>query len=207
MKNRTLLVLAALVLLGALGCSPRIYEVRLDKSLFLDARPGQTVYVDVKNTSTLKTFPLGDDLRANLAVKGYKLVDDPGKADVVLRANVRYSGLIEDGLKAGKIAGGAAVGGVVGGLGGVAAGGSRSGSAGTALGGMLVGAGLGAWMEHRDRKNTFITVVDFQVIENRATGRPKQASIYARVREKDLTMESAADRVRPDIATQIANLF
>ncbi len=206
MKNRTLLVLAALVLLAAVGCSPTIYEVRLEKSLFLDAKPGQTVYVDVKNTSTLKTFPLRDDLRANLAIKGYKLVDDANKADVVLRANVRYSGLIEDGLKAGKIAGGAAVGGVVGGLGGAAAGASRSGSAATALGGMLLGAGLGTWMEHRDLKNTFITVVDFQVLENRAARR-EQTSVYARIREKDLTMEAAADRVRPDIATQIAGLF
>ena len=205
MKIRTAVIVLAL--LAAVGCSPKIYDVKLDKSLFLDTRPGQKVYLSVKNTSSLQTFPLDGGIRSGIESKGYKIVDDPAQADVVLKVNVRYSGLIEDGLKAGKIAGGAVAGGVVGGLGGVATGASRSGSAATALGGMLVGAGLGAWLEHRDRKNTFITVVDFQITEKQAGKPPRQASIYARIREPDLTMQTAADRVRPDIASQIAGHF
>ena len=207
MKNRARLILGALALLAAVGCSPRIYEVKLDRSLFLDAQPGQTVYLSVKNTSSLQTFPLADDLRAALERKGYTIVDRAEDADVDLRANIRYSGLIEEGMKAGKIVGGAAAGGVVGGLGGAALGASRRGSAATALGGILIGAGLGAWLEHRDLKNTFITIVDFQVTERSAGKPPREATIFARIREEDLTMESAASRVRPDIAAQIAGLF
>ena len=205
MKIRAAVIVLAL--LCAVGCSPKIYEVKLDKSLFLDTKPGQKIYLSVKNTSTLQNFPLSDNIRSSVIEKGYKIVDDPAQADILLKVNVRYSGLIEEGLKAGKIAGGAVAGGVIGGLGSAAGGASRSGSAAVALGGMLVGAGLGTWLEHRDRKNTFITVVDFQVTEKYAGKGPRQASIYARIREPDLTMESAAERVRPDIAKQIAGVF
>jgi hypothetical protein len=95
---------------------------------------------------------------------------------------------------------------VVGGLATAAGGASRSGTAAGALGGMLVGAGLGYWLESRELQNTFVTVVDFQIQETKIN-EIKSASIYARVRDKGLTAESAAERVRSDIARQIAGQF
>ena len=203
---KTYVLSVVLVVLGAVGCSPRIYDVKLDKSLFLDTEAGQSVYLKVTNTSSLQDYPIADDIRTALTAKGFKVTTDRDTADVVLRANIRYTGLIEEGIKGGKIAAGAGLGGVVGGLGGVAGGASRSGSAATALGGMLIGAGLGYWMEKSDTKNTFVTVVDIQVKETKIN-RIKMASIYARIREGSLTPEAAAQRVKADIANQIAGQF
>jgi hypothetical protein len=197
---------AVLVTLGAIGCAQRIYDVKLDRSLFLDTEPGQTVYLRTTNTSSLQDYPIGEDIRAALQAKGYRLTDDRSTADVVMRVNIRYTGLMEEAIRGGKIAGGAATGGVVGGLATAAGGASRSGTAAGALGGMLVGAGLGYWLESRELQNTFVTVVDFQILETKIN-EIKSASIYARVRDKGLTAESAAERVRSDIARQIAGQF
>jgi TraT complement resistance protein len=203
---KTCVLSVVLVVLGAVGCSPRIYDVKLDKSLFLDTQAGQSVYLKVTNTSSLQNYTVADDIRTALTAKGFKLTTDRDAADVVLRANIRYTGLIEEGIKGGKIAAGTALGGTIGGLGSAVGGASRSGSAATALGGMLVGAGLGYWMEKSDTKNTFVTVVDIQVKETKIN-RIKIASIYARIREGSLTPEAAAQRVKADIANQIAGQF
>ncbi|MFO7900049.1 MAG: hypothetical protein R6V58_13440, partial [Planctomycetota bacterium] len=101
---------------------------------------------------------------------------------------------------------GAVIGGVVGGAGTYASSKSKSGTIAGVLGGMLLGAGLGAWLDAEDRKNTFVTIVDLRVFETGAE-EPKRANIYGRLREKGLTMESAAERVFPDIAKQIAGVL
>ncbi len=197
---------AVLVLSSGLGCAHHIYDVKLDRSLFLDTKAGQKVWVGVTNTSSLQNFPLAESIRPALKAKGYTLVKARDRADVVLRVNVRYSGLMEEAMKADKIAGGAAAGGIVGGLTTAAAGGNRSGTAASTLGGMLLGAGLGAWLDKHERQNTFVTIVDFQITE-RHPNKTGAASIYARIRERNLTMQTAADRVRRDIAAQIVGLF
>jgi len=204
---KTITSVIVLAVIAAAGCSSNIYDVKMEQTLFMDTEPGQTVFVSARNTSTLQDFPLAETIESVMIDKGYVVVDDPGRADVILKLNVRYSGLLEEAMKGDKALAGAATGGVVGGLAGAAGGASRGGTALGALGGMLVGAGLGAWIENDQLKNTFITIVDFQVTEQKLRRPPRQTSIYARVREEDLTMESAAERVRPDTARQIAGLF
>jgi outer membrane lipoprotein SlyB len=195
-----------LVSLAAVGCTSRIYDVKTDKSLFLDARPGEKIYLKVTNTSLLKDFPLDRDIRAKLTQEGYTLVDTPEAADYVVRANVEYSGLMEPAVKGEKAGVGAAAGGVLGGLGGYAGGGSKTGAAGGAIAGILIGAGLGYWLEREDMKNTFLTTVKLK-IDDRTENKTHLVHVNARIREEDLTMESAADKVRDDIAFQIAGHF
>jgi len=203
---RKLAIPLCLVLLSAVGCSSRLYEVRTDKALFLETLPGQKVYVKVTNTSLLKDFPLEQAVRSRLTGKGYVLVSDPAAADVVLRANVSYSGLIEPAVKGDKTAAGALLGGAVGGAGVYAGSKSGSGAIGGAIAGSLIGAGLGYWMERSDMKNTFLTTVEIRV-EEKVKKKQHEAAIHARVRDKDLTLQSAGNRVLPDIADQIAGHF
>ncbi|MFW6158006.1 MAG: complement resistance protein TraT [Planctomycetota bacterium] len=195
-----------LFVLCAAGCTSRLYDVKMSNSLFVKSHKGQTVHVDVRNTSSVQHIPVAEMVRERVRNKGYLLVDDPAKADVVLRANIRYTGLMEKALKADKVLAGAVIGGVVGGAGTYAASKSQSGTIAGVLGGMLLGAGLGTWLDAEDRKDTFVTIVDLRVLEAGAA-EPKRANIYARLREKGLTMESAAERVFPDIAKQIAGVL
>ncbi len=192
--------------LAAVGCTSTLYDVKMSDSLFLDSHRGQTVHVDIRNTSSVQHVPVAEMVRDQVRNKGYVLVDDPEEADVVLRANIRYTGLMEEALKADSVMAGAALGGAFGGLGTYAASGRRSHTIGGVLAGMLVGAGLGAWMDARDRKETFITVVDIQAYEAGAR-QPQRANIYVRMRDRNLTLESAAERAFPDIARQLAGIL
>jgi len=207
MKTATA-ALVVLVLLAVVGCTPNIYDVKMDRTLFVESQPGQRVLIDVRNTSSLQNFPLAADVESLVRARGYQIVTNPSDADIILRANIRYSGLVEDVVDTDPILGGAAAGAVAGGLAGAASG-HHSGrrAAVGALGGAAIGAGIGYWASSSDVKNTFVTIVDLQVV-NKAMGRPPQeASIYARVREKDLTVFSAAQKLRADIAGQIAGLL
>jgi len=205
MKSFVAIMVAFLGLLLA-GCStPNIYDVKTEKTLPLETRRNDKVFVDVRNTSSLQQVDIGPQVRSALEARGYRVVGTPDEADEILRVNVRYSGLMEEAMKTENVVGGAAAGGVVGGLGGAAIGGRHS-TAGGALIGLLAGAGLGYWLEKRDIKNTFITIVDFQVTQKQAD-KTYDTNVYARVREHDLTAEAAAQKAMPDIAAQIAGQF
>lgn len=202
------------VLLGgvcfAAGCStPGIYEIRLSAPLSVSTRPGDRVFVDVKNVSAFPNIMLAEQVRSQLQAKGYTLVSSDADAEQEVRLVVRFAGLYDDAVSTGNILTGAAIGGIAGGLGGMATAPSRRvwrRGAGGALLGAATGAGVAYLLEEVGRKSTFVIRVDAEV-KNKRENRISATSIEATVGEKGLTAHSAIMRVVPDIALQVTGLF
>jgi hypothetical protein len=204
--RRTLFaVWPGLVMLALAGCKSDIYDVRIDRPVFLETTRKETVLVDVRNSSSLP-FPLQEKIEAGLTAKGYKLVpiDQPEKADMQLRVLVQYVGLETPDFKGDSTLGGGLIGAGAGGLGAAA---GKSGGSGVALGilaGAAVGAASGAIWEKQTTKEIFTGVVVMKVV---AKGKTETANIHSRVREKGLTYEKAIDRVADSISKEIIGLF
>ncbi len=203
----------AALLLGvclAAGCTTQgIYEIRLSSPLSVSARPGDRVFVDVKNVSAFQNIMLAEQVRNQLQAKGYAVVPSDAEAEQEVRLVVRFAGLYDDAVSTGNILTGAAIGGVVGGLGGMATGRHhrvwRRGAGGALLG-AATGAGVAYLLEEVGRKNTFVIRVDAEV-KNKRENRISSTSIEATVGEKGLTADAAIMRVVPDIAFQVTGLF
>ncbi|MFZ1428832.1 MAG: complement resistance protein TraT, partial [Geminicoccaceae bacterium] len=69
-------------------------QTKMSDTIFLDpVSPDQrTVYVDVKNTSDKPDLDLAPQIRAAIAARGFRVVDDPRAAQFVLQANVLQAG-------------------------------------------------------------------------------------------------------------------
>jgi outer membrane lipoprotein SlyB len=207
MTRHRLFCATPVLLLLAVGCTSRVYNIRTDRSLFLKTMPGRhTIYLKTNNTSLLPDFPIDDEIRRQLRAKGYTLSETPEAADVILRVAVRSSTLKEAANTGRGAAGGAAAGGVAGAIGAIAAGGRRSGTALGGLAGAIAGAGLGWWLEERDKKNTLVADVDLQ-IEEKHSSEIHRNHIYARIRDRNLTQQEAANRMLEDLAKQVAGQF
>jgi hypothetical protein len=195
------------VLLLAVGCTSRVYEIRTERSLFLETRPERhTICLRTSNTSLLTDFPIDAAIRRELRAKGYRLIDEPEAADVVLRVGVRAATLKQAAHTGKGTTAGAAAGGVAGAVGAIAAGSGRSGTALGGLAGALAGAGLGWWLEERDQKNTLVADVDLEIQEKYRNATHRN-HIYARIRDHDLTRREASDRMLDDLARQVAGHF
>ena len=209
MRTAGMLMLVLGVCLAA-GCStPGIYEIRLSAPLTVAARPGDKVFVDVKNVTAFQNIMLAEQVRSSLQTKGYAVVNSDNEADQEVRMVVRFAGLYDEAVSTGNILTGAATGGIAGGLGGMATARRhrvwRRG-AGGALFGAAAGAGIAYLLEEVGRKNTFVIRVDAEV-KNKRDNRVSAATIEATVGEKNLTAAGAIMRVVPDIAFQVTGLF
>lgn len=65
-------------------------QTKVSDSVFLEPMGGKdkTVYVKIRNTSSRKNLHLADQVENELQQKGYKIVQDPDKANYMLQANV-----------------------------------------------------------------------------------------------------------------------
>jgi len=187
------------------GCAADVHEVRMQRPVILRTNKDERVYLDVRNASAVQDFPIDGVMRDSLRSKGYTLVDRAADADVELRVLVAFCGLEKEAFKSDKVVGGALVGAGAGALSGAAA---KGGSSSVALGGLIgaiLGAGGGALTEHWSHKNTFVGLVKFEIDQK---GKPRLAnSVAARVRERKLTLERAAQRIATNVGEQIAGLF
>lgn len=104
MKKHLIFALIALFALLASGCAPAIHSAISHSSLEMDAKleasvfltpvakgKQPTVYVRLTNTSGANA-DLVTELRSEFAKLGYALVDDPGKADYQVMANLLHMG-------------------------------------------------------------------------------------------------------------------
>ena len=69
-------------------------QTKMTDSIFLEpvTAPQRTVLVEVRNTSDRTELDIGPAVRAALAARGYRLVDDPRDAQFLLQANVLQVG-------------------------------------------------------------------------------------------------------------------
>lgn len=137
-------------------------NVKMSSSIFLQpvAASQRVVYVEGHNTSSATNLNFGSKVDSMLESAGYRVTNDPGKAQFMLMYNVRYIGkqtkahTIQGALAGGY--GGALVGALGTGVGSRFAGDN-------ALTGGLVGSAIGAAIGYAMRKNTYIMVVDIQL--------------------------------------------
>ena len=241
MKIASIMAIACLALALA-GCAATYtglryndlkVENKMSASIFLEpVAPGQrTVYVQVRNTSD-KPFDVRGDIMSSVMAAGYKIVDDPNKANYMLQANILSVGLTdESALEKASLAG---FGGVAMGAGaGALLGGSRAG-AGAVVGGLAAGAAelvSGALV----KVNTYGVITDIQLSERvhgavsqefksslkqgtaRTTTTQTSASttdwkkyqtrIVSSARQTNLTWEEAYPALRQGIGRAIGGLF
>jgi hypothetical protein len=176
LKTMTLmaLLLSAVLLAGcaATYTSMRYNELKVENkmsaSIFLDpvAPRKRTVYVQVRNTSD-KNFFLQQDVVNAIKAKGYRVVDDPTRANYLLQANVLSVGQVDEAAlekaQAGAFGGplaGAAIGGLIAG-------------SGNRVGGAIIGGLVGGAAEMVSgaavKVITFAVITDLQISE-RAKG-------------------------------------
>lgn len=116
-------------------------QTKMSDSIFLDpvAPDKRTVFVQVRNTSDRPDFDIEQAVKAEVATRGYTVVEDPEQAQYMLQANVLQAGrMSESAAEAtfGSGFGGAVLGGAV----GAAAGRAVSRDTGAIIAGGLLGA-------------------------------------------------------------------
>ena len=225
--------LIALCLLSLLaGCaathvaiSKRNLEVstRMSDAVFLDPVGGdkRTAFIYVRNTSDRPNFDIETPLKAAIAGRGYRIVDDPDEAHFKLQAQVLSVSKMsvtaaEAALGAGY--GGAVAGVVIGGVAGAATTGTSQGTAVGAVAGGIVG-GIAETIANAAVKDvTFVAITDVQISERRgrassdaATWRSTRSRGSAAARRRRLAKRrrrsatapgSSARRTRPTSSTR-----
>jgi outer membrane lipoprotein SlyB len=200
--KKILVVLATLFLFC--GCVREVRDVRMSKSIFLKTPRGAKVHVDVRNTGQAFNFPIEPKIMSILQSKGYEVVQKPNDAEIIFRANIRYSGLAKDiNTGAGAVSG--AYAGAVGGM-AVAHNTSSQNYAAGAAAGVVVGALVGYAIEEAIAKSTFISIIDV-LIEEKGNPFPHTTSYVATLREQGLEMQQAVNMMVDQIAVQVANIF
>lgn len=135
-------------------------QAKMSNTIFLNpvSPSKKTIYVQIRNTSDVPMKNLKAGILELLQNKGYKIVQDPYKAEFWLQSNVLYMGKeSKHATMAGALAGG---------FGGALIGsafGSGYGKAGAAGAGSLIGSGLGMLAGAAIHVDTYIGVVDIQV--------------------------------------------
>lgn len=131
-------VLAASLLTGCLTTTLQT-NATMSQSIFLNpvAKEKRIVFLNIKNTSG-HDVNLEPKLRSALEAKGYKVIDDPDKANYILSTNILYCDKKQENNAVGGAVAGGATGVAVSGYNGGGAGGMvAAGAAGALVGGLL----------------------------------------------------------------------
>lgn len=166
-------------------------QTKMTESIFLDPVPAdqRTVFVQVRNTSDQPDFDIEPAVRASIASRGYKVVDDPTEARYLLQANVLQAGRNTDDGAEGLFAGGFGST-VLGGAAGAGAGRVLSEDPAVIIGGALAGAAVSAVADAFVQDVTYSVVTDVQVSERAAQGVVVTESAH-----QDLTQGTSGSRV------------
>lgn len=137
-------------------------SVKMSDSIFLQpvAPDQRVVFVEGHNTSSAQNLGFNSEVSQALTTHGYRLTDDPTKAQYMLMYNILYVGKEQQNYTA--------AGALAGGYGGALAGALAHGNANDALAGGLIGVGVGAVVGHFLQHNDYIMVVDLQLEQRQA---------------------------------------
>ncbi|MCR2039262.1 complement resistance protein TraT [Campylobacter helveticus] len=132
-------VLVAGLLSGCLTTTLQT-NATMSQSIFLDpvTKEKRVVFLNIKNTSG-HNVNLEPKLRNALEAKGYRIIDDPDKANYILSTNILYCDKKQENNAAGAGVAGAATGVAISGYNGGGAGGMVAAGAAGAAAGMLLG--------------------------------------------------------------------
>lgn len=150
-------------------------QVKMSDTIFLDPLPPQarTVYVEVRNSSDRPDFDLAAAVRAGLAARGFRVVEDPDAANIILQANVLQVGRTAESAAERALAGGfgsALEGAVIGGAIGYGLGKAGGNDALLTVGGAIAGAALSTVAEAAVQDVTFTVITDVQISERVRSG-------------------------------------
>jgi hypothetical protein len=177
---RTRPVCALAFLLALAGCAATTtaigkrtldVQTKTTSTIFLEpvAAPARTVLVEVRNSSDRPQLDITPAVRAALAERGYRLVDDPQDAHFLLQANVLQVGRTSAAAAEGAFAkgfGSALVGGAAGaGIGRVA-----SDQTEAMIAGAVAGAAASAVADSFVQDVTYSIITDVQVSERAGEG-------------------------------------
>lgn len=146
-------------------------QTKMTESIFLDPVPAseRTVFVQVRNTSDKPDFDIEPAVRAAIASRGYRVVDDPAQARYLLQANVLQAGRSSDDAAEDSFAGGFGST-ILGGAAGAGAGRVLSEEPGVIIGGALAGAAASAMADAFVQDVTYSIISDVQVSERAGQG-------------------------------------
>lgn len=146
-------------------------STKMSSSIFLDpiANADHLVFLQVHNTTDKGSIDLEPALAAAIQAKGWRIVDDPAQAKVVLQVNVLQVGKIQPNALQSALGGGY---GAVLGSGAIGAGvAALSGGGATAIGGAGLGLGAADWVGGLLVKNvTYSVITDVRVLQRGAAG-------------------------------------
>ena len=155
----------------AIGKRTLDVQTRMTDSIFLEpvTAPERTVLVEVRNSSDRAQLDIAPAVRAALAARGYRLVDDPKDAHFLLQANVLQVGRMSEAAAEGAFAkgfGSALVGGAAGaGLGRVA-----SDQTEAMIAGAVAGVAASAVADSFVQDVTYGIITDVQISERAGEG-------------------------------------
>ena len=208
------LVLASLISCGAV--STEIHdnklnvESKMSNSIFLDPVDSnkQTIYVQVKNTSTEDLSNLTSGIKQNLQNGGWTIVSSPSKAQDILQVNVLQFGAAKSPDEVNKATSNGFGSVVTGALAGVAVGYL----AGSTAWGVGVGAGVAAasWLADTMITNkTYSIITDVQVTVNNLNKTKKQFNtrISSMANQVNLKFQDAKPVIVNQQAKEIAGIF
>lgn len=155
----------------ALGKRELDVQTRMTNTIFLDpvTPEKRTVYVQVRNTSDRADFDLEQAIRAEIAARGYQIVEDPDQAHYMLQANVLQAGRTSETAAKANFGGGfgsAVLGGAV----GVAAGRALSRDTGAIIAGGLLGAAASTVADSFVKDVSYSITTDLRVSERARDG-------------------------------------
>ena len=149
-------------------------QTKMSDAVFLEpVGPSErAIFIQVRNTSDKQNFDIDQPLKAAIAAKGYRVVDDPAKAHYKLLVQVLSVAkssptAAEASLQAGfgGILGGAGTGALI----GAAAGGGRGAAYGAGIGGLL--GGFASTIANAAVKDVlFVAITDVQISEKAKEG-------------------------------------
>ena len=145
-------------------------QTKMTDSIFLEpvTQPQRTVLVEVRNTSDRTELDIAPAVRAELAQRGYRLVDDPRDARFLLQANVLQVGRTSRAAAEGAFAKG--FGALVGGAAGAGIGRAASDQTEAIIAGAVAGAAASAVADSFVQDVTYSIITDVQISERAAEG-------------------------------------
>lgn len=170
--SRVFVVIAVLVLAGCTATHTMVKKRNLDvqtkmsETIFLEpvGAASKVVFLEIRNTSD-KDLVVKDLIAQKLTENGYKITQDPNKANFMLQANILQMGKSD--LRAAEDAYRSGYGGAIA---GAAVGGVTTGSWGGAVGGGLIGSALSTIGDALVDDTFYSMITDLQIRERPAAG-------------------------------------
>jgi hypothetical protein len=155
----------------AIGKRTLDVQTKMTDSIFLEpvTRPDRTVLVEVRNTSDRTDLDIAPAVRAALAERGYRLVDDPRDAHFILQANVLQVGRTSRAAAEGAFGKGFGSA-LVGGAAGAGLGRAASDQTEVMIAGAVAGAATSAVADAFVQEVTYSIITDIQISERAGEG-------------------------------------